>query len=1509
MSEVIESKLITGIKSSRGQRLRPKLFLKLAPIFLGASFLFHLHTAQAKPRDPLPPFPEFAPVLYHETFDEGYCYGMTNAQIMLNGYTFDESWSGYALRRAGAVVPFVVPAVDSTGRTNMASASGTIRFWFKPEWTTGTGPGAIAMLAEIGVASGRQSVGVWSLQVSADGSALSLVAQSDSGPVQLLSTQINWQSGEWHLITLDYDPTGTAVFLDAQWAAQTTSTIAIPSSVGVLALGSALAGNASSGGDIDELCTFATPLDQMDLAFYYNGNSRQAALGPVTQAELDAQEAEFAIAAFSRFATPMGNGPLGPLDSGGGCVTGGPVYLTNLFVTEIASNGCTVTMNVAGGTNGIPYCLYMATNLVADLTNAAWGWVQYVYACDTITLSNQSLTSSFYIIGPEKDTDGDGIPDSWEILHGLNPLDPSDANLDPDDDGLTNYQEYLAGGNPFDSMLFAWGDNNSGQSAVPWGFPGVTAMAGGGGSGSGGFTLVVTNQGRIAAWGADNYGQIDVPAGLSNVVAVTAGGDQSAALKADGTVVQWGRQFDSVPGSATNVTAISAGYQHFLALRADGTVITWGRSNCPANYVPSGLNGVKAIGAGWNHNVALLSNGTVTAWGLNAASLNWNLTNIPSGLTDIAAISVGALHSVALRSNGTVVAWGYNQGGETNVPPDLANVVAIAAGRGYTLALCQDQSIVAWGAGLAGVPSGLTASAIAAGPGHALALRMGILIPLILEQPRSQGVPAGETATFHVRASSRRQPSYQWQWNDSDIAGATNDTLTISNVQDASQGHYRVRVTNGAGTVYSDEAELVLVLAPVIISPVVPQTVLAESGGSLTLTVSATAQGSQYSGLNYSWFKDGQPATMALPTPTLSLGVLSPLQSGQYWAVVSNVVGSATSAVWTVHVQVPGGVGAWGTNAPVPPDQLTNAIALAGGGGHALAMNENGTLFAWGANDFGQTNVPADLSNVVAVAAGAAHSLALRGDGSVVAWGRNDLGQTNIPLNVSDAIAISAGGQQSLALKRDGTVVQWGQTFAAVPSGLVNVTAIASGTNFHLALLSNATVAAWGANDAGQTSVPSNLSNVVAIAAAGAHALALKSDGTVSGWGSDGSGESDPPSDLTNAMTIVAGTAHSVALRNDGTITAWGDNTYGQTNVTIGSGAVKLIAAGNGFTMASQFSPLLQYAVDVTKDMLLIYNSNSTNSTTLKDYYLAHRPMVSNANVLGISCATNEVISATNCDAQIVGPVLAWLASNPTKHPGYIVLFYDMPTRIQNPDPVDYPSVTLRLYNSYPGTSPFITYINAGTLLDCEAYIDKVAHIGTNYSPGKLIISAGTGGYGNSNYYFDNTSYMDITPNVSGLNASNSVVQAGALAQSVTYTNVTDSGLASHITAGINVAGYMSFGLHSSLGGDYPINGTVQWSGNSGWWIIETVESFNGIRNSDHGNFMKWLSSNAFGGAGYSNTPVGAVCHVEEPYEINVNDASIYFGLWTSGKNFAICAWNSRYTPYFQAVGDPLVTK
>jgi Bacterial TSP3 repeat len=52
---------------------------------------------------------------------------------------------------------------------------------------------------------------------------------------------------------------------------------------------------------------------------------------------------------------------------------------------------------------------------------------------------------------PITDSDGDGIPDTWETTYGLNPHDAGDAAGDADEDGQTNAEEYAAGTDPNDA--------------------------------------------------------------------------------------------------------------------------------------------------------------------------------------------------------------------------------------------------------------------------------------------------------------------------------------------------------------------------------------------------------------------------------------------------------------------------------------------------------------------------------------------------------------------------------------------------------------------------------------------------------------------------------------------------------------------------------------------------------------------------------------------------------------------------------------------------------------------------------------------------------------------------------------------------------------------------------------------------------------------------------------------------------------------------------------------------
>ena len=151
--------------------------------------------------------------------------------------------------------------------------------------------------------------------------------------------------------------------------------------------------------------------------------------------------------------------------------------------------------------------------------------------------------------------------------------------------------------------------------------------------------------------------RVDVREETGNFTAVSAGYWHSCGLRADGTIVCWGRnstwnvdyagQADPPDG---NFTAVTTGSWHSCGLRADGTIVCWGLNHRGQADPPYG--NYTAVTTGEGHSCGLRADGTIVCWGSNYAGQ----ADPPDGI--FTAVSAGAAHSCGLRADGTIVCWG-----------------------------------------------------------------------------------------------------------------------------------------------------------------------------------------------------------------------------------------------------------------------------------------------------------------------------------------------------------------------------------------------------------------------------------------------------------------------------------------------------------------------------------------------------------------------------------------------------------------------------------------------------------------------------------------------------------------------------------------------------------------------------------------------------------------------------------------------------------------------------------
>lgn len=294
----------------------------------------------------------------------------------------------------------------------------------------------------------------------------------------------------------------------------------------------------------------------------------------------------------------------------------------------------------------------------------------------------------------------------------------------------------------------------------------------------------------------------------------------------------------------------------------------------------------------------------------------------------------------------------------------------------------------------------------------------------------------------------------------------------------------------------------------------------------------------------------------------------SPTQVGQLdtWSTVAGgsnfaVATKSDGTMWSCGSNNVGQLGlnisySYNRSSPVQVGVLTTWSFVSGRSDFAGALKKDNTLWVWGngaQGQLGQVTSSASRSSPVQVGSqaewanfscGAGTMLAIKSNGTLWAWGQNNFGQvgdgttvsksspTQIGSDTSWSVVAGGGGTWSAAIKSDGTLWAWGRSNQGQ----------------------------LGQNDLVSRSSPVQIGALTdwsSIACAQSTLFAIKTNGTLWAVGQGGNGElgdnttvsKSSPVQIgsdTNWSSIRAGNIFAIATRSDTTLWSWGYNAYGQ---------------------------------------------------------------------------------------------------------------------------------------------------------------------------------------------------------------------------------------------------------------------------------------------------------------------------------------------------------------------------
>lgn len=191
--------------------------------------------------------------------------------------------------------------------------------------------------------------------------------------------------------------------------------------------------------------------------------------------------------------------------------------------------------------------------------------------------------------------------------------------------------------------------------------------------------------GSVVCWGRNHEAQARPPQG--SFEQVSAGGSHSCGLATDRTVVCWGEDgLGQASPPSHEFVQVSAGRRFSCGVTVDGSAICWGSNPVGQAMPPSGS--FRQVSAGESHACGVKTNGSVVCWGADDSGE----ATAPSG--SFTQVSVGQWHSCGLKTDGLIACWGSLES-QRSVP--AGSFVQVTTGDRHSCAMRGDGSVACWG--------------------------------------------------------------------------------------------------------------------------------------------------------------------------------------------------------------------------------------------------------------------------------------------------------------------------------------------------------------------------------------------------------------------------------------------------------------------------------------------------------------------------------------------------------------------------------------------------------------------------------------------------------------------------------------------------------------------------------------------------------------------------------------------------------------------------------------------